>query len=137
LTVIPQRNISPPLRGIFARSVLQCYGFTTRLGESSVLGFPQAALSNLIHRITGLSTSILLHQPLTHRSLTSLTRWCAVFIVSDFFTTNINSLIRQVCIKLNSKPAYVRLPEGNKVTYEDYGPETLESWHKKNNLYKA
>ncbi|KAJ2914715.1 hypothetical protein MD484_g5708, partial [Candolleomyces efflorescens] len=42
-----------------------------------------------------------------------------------------------VCIKLNSKPAYVRLPEGKKVTYEDYGPESLESWHKKNNLYKA
>ncbi|KAG6907232.1 hypothetical protein DXG01_009807 [Tephrocybe rancida] len=37
-----------------------------------------------------------------------------------------------VCAKLNSKPAYVRLPEGNKETYDDFGPESLESWHKKN-----
>ncbi|KAJ2932344.1 hypothetical protein H1R20_g4742, partial [Candolleomyces eurysporus] len=42
-----------------------------------------------------------------------------------------------VCIKLNSKPAYVKLPEGKKETYDDYGPESLESWHKKNKLYKA
>jgi hypothetical protein len=35
----------------------------------------------------------------------------------------------------NSKPDYVRLPEGEKEVYEKYGPETLESWHKKHNLY--
>ncbi|KAG6852654.1 hypothetical protein C0991_010167 [Blastosporella zonata] len=34
------------------------------------------------------------------------------------------------CIKLDSKPAYVRLPEGKKKEYEEYGPESLEEWHK-------
>ncbi|PFH47915.1 hypothetical protein AMATHDRAFT_66545 [Amanita thiersii Skay4041] len=42
-----------------------------------------------------------------------------------------------VCIKLDSKPAYVRLPEGDKEVYEDYGPDTLEEWHKKNKLFVA
>ncbi|TFK26827.1 hypothetical protein FA15DRAFT_666962 [Coprinopsis marcescibilis] len=41
-----------------------------------------------------------------------------------------------VCIKLNSKPGYVRLPEGKKQVFEDYGPESLESWHKTHGLYK-
>ncbi|KAF8983042.1 Mss4-like protein [Cyathus striatus] len=40
------------------------------------------------------------------------------------------------CIKLNSKPDYVRLPEGKKKVYEDYGPDSLEGWHKKHKLYK-
>ncbi|KIY46116.1 hypothetical protein FISHEDRAFT_66576 [Fistulina hepatica ATCC 64428] len=35
------------------------------------------------------------------------------------------------CIQLESKPAYVRLPDGPKVLYDKYGPESLESWHKK------
>jgi len=42
--------------------------------------------------------------------------------------------IFQVCIKLNSKPSYVRLPEGNKQVYQDYGPDSLEDWHKNNVL---
>ncbi|KAF5348518.1 hypothetical protein D9756_009563 [Leucocoprinus leucothites] len=41
-----------------------------------------------------------------------------------------------VCIKLNSKPDYVRLPEGDKKVYQDYGPDSLEDWHKKNGVYK-
>jgi len=42
-----------------------------------------------------------------------------------------------VCIKLNSKPTYVRLPEGKKETYQDYGPYSLEEWHKKNKEFVA
>ncbi|KAF6747438.1 Mss4-like protein [Ephemerocybe angulata] len=42
-----------------------------------------------------------------------------------------------VVVKNNSKPAYVRLPEGEKKVYEDYGPDSIEEWHKKHNLYKA
>lgn len=38
---------------------------------------------------------------------------------------------------LNSKPSYVRLPEGNKEVYDEYGPETLESWHKKHHKFKT
>ncbi|RDB14920.1 putative glutathione-dependent formaldehyde-activating enzyme [Hypsizygus marmoreus] len=40
-----------------------------------------------------------------------------------------------VCIKLDSKPAYVRLPEGNKKIYQGYGPDSLEKWHKKNHEF--
>lgn len=39
------------------------------------------------------------------------------------------------CVKLNSKPQYVRLPEGKKETYDNYGPHSIEEWHKKNNLF--
>jgi hypothetical protein len=41
----------------------------------------------------------------------------------------------QTVIKMNSKPSWVRLPEGKKETYEDYGSESLEGWHKKEGLY--
>ncbi|KAJ6585675.1 Mss4-like protein [Mycena capillaripes] len=40
-----------------------------------------------------------------------------------------------VCVKTDSKPDYVRLPEGPKELYTNYGPESLEGWHKKNNLF--
>ncbi|KAF8157871.1 Mss4-like protein [Crassisporium funariophilum] len=42
-----------------------------------------------------------------------------------------------VCLKLDSKPAYVRLPEGDKKTYEGYPADSIEDWHKKNHVYKA
>ncbi|KAJ7704787.1 Mss4-like protein [Mycena rosella] len=42
---------------------------------------------------------------------------------------------KMVCVKLDSKPDYVRLPEGAKETYDHYGPESLESWHRKHNLF--
>ncbi|KAI5826138.1 hypothetical protein K523DRAFT_341277 [Schizophyllum commune Tattone D] len=38
-------------------------------------------------------------------------------------------------VRTDSKPAYVRLPEGKKQVYELYGPESLESWHKKHGLW--
>ena len=41
-----------------------------------------------------------------------------------------------VCIKLDSKPAYVRLPEGPRKEYQGYGPDSLENWHKKFDLFK-
>ncbi|RPB13989.1 DUF636 domain-containing protein [Morchella conica CCBAS932] len=37
-----------------------------------------------------------------------------------------------VCIKNNSKPAYVRWPEGKKQVHEDYNTLSLEEWHKEN-----
>ncbi|KAK7443989.1 hypothetical protein VKT23_015386 [Stygiomarasmius scandens] len=40
-----------------------------------------------------------------------------------------------VCLKLDSKPAYVRLPEGSKEVYENYGPLSLEQWHKEKGLF--
>ncbi|KAJ7575554.1 Mss4-like protein [Mycena floridula] len=42
---------------------------------------------------------------------------------------------KMVCIKMNSKPDHVRLPEGPKDLYDDYGVNSLEEWHKKNGLY--
>ncbi|CAK5276860.1 unnamed protein product [Mycena citricolor] len=40
-----------------------------------------------------------------------------------------------VVVKMNSKPAYVYLPDAPKETYEDYGPESLTSWHQKHGKY--
>ncbi|KAK2462566.1 hypothetical protein APHAL10511_005409 [Amanita phalloides] len=42
---------------------------------------------------------------------------------------------KMVCVKLNSKPEYVRLPAGKNEVYEDYGPLSIEEWHKTNDLY--
>ncbi|KAJ7342970.1 Mss4-like protein [Mycena albidolilacea] len=42
---------------------------------------------------------------------------------------------KMVCVKVDSKPDYVRLPEGPKEVYEKYGSESLESWHKKNGFF--
>ncbi|KAG6331005.1 hypothetical protein ID866_8085 [Astraeus odoratus] len=40
-----------------------------------------------------------------------------------------------VIVKLDSKPDYVRLPEGPKKKYEHYGPHSIEEWHKKHRKY--
>ena len=40
-----------------------------------------------------------------------------------------------VCVKANSKPAWVRWPEGKKQIHEDYGKDSIEGWHKKHKLY--
>jgi len=42
-----------------------------------------------------------------------------------------------VVLLTESKPPYVRLPEGDVSVYEGYPPDSLEEWHKKNNLYKS
>jgi len=39
------------------------------------------------------------------------------------------------CLMTNSKPSYVRLPEGEKKIYKRYPSDSLESWHKKHGLY--
>jgi len=57
--------------------------------------------------------------------------------IPPLFTPGLKLIIPKVCIMLNSKPSYVRLPEGNKEVYDEYGPETLESWHKKHHKFKA
>jgi hypothetical protein len=43
--------------------------------------------------------------------------------------------ITQVIVKTNSKPDYVRLPEGKKKVYKNYGPSSIEEWHKKHDLW--
>lgn len=40
-----------------------------------------------------------------------------------------------VCIRNDSKPDWVRWPEGKKQVHEAYGETSLEGWHKKNNLW--
>ncbi|KAL1980556.1 hypothetical protein VTN96DRAFT_3962 [Rasamsonia emersonii] len=40
-----------------------------------------------------------------------------------------------VCIMADSKPAYVRWPEGKKSVHETYNEDSLEEWHKKHNLF--
>jgi len=34
-----------------------------------------------------------------------------------------------------SAPAWVRLPEGKKITFEEYPELSLEEWHKENHEY--
>ena len=41
----------------------------------------------------------------------------------------------QVIVKTDSKPDYVRLPDGPKHVYEHYGPDSIEEWHKKHGKY--
>jgi hypothetical protein len=36
---------------------------------------------------------------------------------------------------VDSKSDYVYLPECPTEVYQEYGPESLESWHKKNGLF--
>jgi len=38
-------------------------------------------------------------------------------------------------IMTRSAPAWVRLPEGKKVTFEEYPEVSLEEWHKENHEY--
>jgi len=40
-----------------------------------------------------------------------------------------------VVVKMNSKPDYVRLPESKKQTYKNYGPSSIEEWHKNHDLW--
>ncbi|KAA1474695.1 hypothetical protein DENSPDRAFT_841319 [Dentipellis sp. KUC8613] len=40
-----------------------------------------------------------------------------------------------VIVRNDSKPAYVRLPEGDKEVHEVYGPFSIEEWHKKHGEY--
>lgn len=42
---------------------------------------------------------------------------------------------KMVCVMGDSKPAWVRWPEGKKSTHELYGEDSLEGWHKKNKLF--
>jgi len=41
-----------------------------------------------------------------------------------------------VCVMANSKPAWVRWPEGKKNVHEEYGNDgSIEEWHKRNGLF--
>lgn len=52
----------------------------------------------------------------------------------SLFFLLLNKLFK-VCVKANSKPEWVRWPEGDKEIYEDYGTHSIEDWHKTNNEY--
>lgn len=40
-----------------------------------------------------------------------------------------------VCVLGNSKPKWVRWPEGKKQVHEVYGEESIEGWHKQRGMY--
>ncbi|KAF7348061.1 Duf636 domain-containing protein [Mycena sanguinolenta] len=42
---------------------------------------------------------------------------------------------KMVCLMTDSKPGYVRLPEGAKELYSEYPQLSLEDWHKNNGLF--
>lgn len=39
------------------------------------------------------------------------------------------------CVKGDSKPSWVRWPEGKKQVHEQFGNNSIESWHKKHGLF--
>lgn len=41
----------------------------------------------------------------------------------------------QTIAKASSKPPHVRLPEGPKQTYEEYGPLSVAEWHKEHGVW--
>lgn len=41
-----------------------------------------------------------------------------------------------VCVLANSKPAWVRWPEGKKSVHDVYGDDSIEGWHKKHGLFQ-
>ncbi|KMK61137.1 hypothetical protein Y699_08287 [Aspergillus fumigatus Z5] len=40
-----------------------------------------------------------------------------------------------VCVLGNSKPSWVRWPEGKKSVHDVYGDDSIEGWHKKHGLF--
>ncbi|KAI9829143.1 MAG: hypothetical protein M1832_000166 [Thelocarpon impressellum] len=40
-----------------------------------------------------------------------------------------------VCVRADSKPAWVRWPEGRKTVHQEYGEDSIEGWHRKHGLY--
>jgi len=40
-----------------------------------------------------------------------------------------------VVVKTDSKPDYVRLPEGSKQVYKRFGWDSIENWHRKHGKY--
>lgn len=40
-----------------------------------------------------------------------------------------------VCIMDEFRPSWVRLPEGKKSVHQQYGEDSLEGWHKKNDVF--
>lgn len=40
-----------------------------------------------------------------------------------------------VCVRGDSKPEYVRWPEGKKEVHDVFGEHSIEGWHKKHGLY--
>lgn len=40
-----------------------------------------------------------------------------------------------VCVKGDSKPEYVRWPEGKKQVHDGYGQFSIDEWHKENGLW--
>ena len=52
------------------------------------------------------------------------------------FALRVLFMYPQVVLLTKDKPPYVRLPEGSISVYKEYPPDSLEGWHKKNDLYK-
>ena len=40
-----------------------------------------------------------------------------------------------VCVRGDSKPAWVRWPEGKKSVHDAFGGDSIEGWHKKKGLW--
>lgn len=71
-----------------------------------------------------------------------LWNWCHLWpeLIHPFanvIDTELPPVDEMVCVMQNSKPVYVRLPEGKKQVYETYGPYSLEEWHKKQGMFQG
>lgn len=129
----------PVLSAISARSAPPCCGFMMRHGQCDVFSCvsfvaidlkPHSNRPDLIHPFASVIDSPPFESPETMVRVGPL----SPFILSE--GKALSHEHSQVCIKLDSKPDYVRLPEGDKKTYQNYGPDSLEAWHKAHGLYK-
>ncbi|KAH8808404.1 DUF636 domain protein [Xylogone sp. PMI_703] len=49
--------------------------------------------------------------------------------------TELPSPDEMVCVEGDSKPDWVRWPEGKKQVHQNFGTDSIEGWHKKHNLF--
>jgi hypothetical protein len=114
---------------IFARNVQLCYGFTMRLGEYLLNDIKAAdTIPYRPEYIHPFASAIDLHSRFPRRW------WVRQFIFLHCASYSCTYL--QVVLLTKDKPPYVRLPEGNLSVYKGYPPDSLEGWHRKNDLYK-
>jgi hypothetical protein len=49
--------------------------------------------------------------------------------------TELEAPEEMICVRGDSKPKWVRWPEGRKQTFEAFGGDSIEEWHKKHGKY--
>ncbi|CAG8973517.1 hypothetical protein HYALB_00002842 [Hymenoscyphus albidus] len=115
-------------------------------GSDSIKYFPFPPLSH-ISPPTNTNTGST-QQPKTGTSERNFCSECAIMLwlwdktwlelihpFASAIDTELPVVEEMVCVKADSKPAYVRWPEGKKSVHENYGEDSIEGWYKKRELF--